>query len=234
MLACGLGALAHASTTIGSGLIAGCVAVVPLMVCGWGLLSGQRLGGREWAGIAVGIIGVTLLARGDSFSAAPSGLLLMLFATLAWSLGSVLSTGRLPLAAGATGFASEMLCGGALLALASVAAGERFTWPPTAQAFAAWAYLVVAGSLIAFSAYLYLLAHASPALATSYAFVNPVIALALGAIVGGEAITAGEWGASVVVLSGVVLIAWPRRPLPARATPDRNRSHPRHTAPAPQ
>ena len=104
------------------------------------------------------------------------------------------------------GFASEMLCGGVVLMTISVALGERPIWPLQPLALAAWAYLVVFGSLVAFSAYLYLLANASPALATSYAFVNPVIALALGVALGGEVVSSGEWLACGVILAGVVLI----------------------------
>jgi drug/metabolite transporter (DMT)-like permease len=116
------------------------------------------------------------------------------------------TTTRLPLASGAPGFASEMLCGGAVLMALSLALGEQFAVPPQPLALAAWAYLVVFGSLVAFSAYLYLLAHASPAIATSYAFVNPVIALALGVLVAGEALSGSECAACGVILAGVLLI----------------------------
>ena len=84
------------------------------------------------------------------------------------------------MAPGASGFASEMLCGGAVLMLISLVLGEQPSWPPQPLALAAWLYLVTFGSLVAFSAYLYLLAHASAAMATSYAFVTPLIALFLG------------------------------------------------------
>ena len=117
-----------------------------------------------------------------------------------------MQTTRLPLAPGATGFASEMLCGGAVLMAISISLGERPTWPPQPAALVAWLYLVVFGSVIAFSAYLYLLANASPALATSYAFVNPVIALGLGVLLGGEVVSGGEWLACLVILASVVLI----------------------------
>jgi drug/metabolite transporter (DMT)-like permease len=116
------------------------------------------------------------------------------------------TTTRLPLAPGAPGFASEMLCGGAVLMALSLMLGEQFAVPPQPLALPAWAYLVVFGSLVAFSAYLYLLAHASPAIATSYAFVNPVIALALGVFVAQEALSGGEWTACGVILAGVLLI----------------------------
>jgi drug/metabolite transporter (DMT)-like permease len=90
--------------------------------------------------------------------------------------------------------------------LLSLAVGEQWPRSVTPLALAAWAYLVVFGSLVAFSAYLYLLAHARPAVATSYAFVNPVIALLLGVVFAGETVTGGEWFACGVVLAGVVLI----------------------------
>jgi drug/metabolite transporter (DMT)-like permease len=215
MLAGGMGLTAVASQTIGSGLVATFIAVVPMLVSGWGLLWGKRPTRLEWAGMAVGLCGVLLLVRGSSFSASTGGLMAIAGATLMWSLGSVLQTTRLPLAAGPTGFASEMLCGGAVLMVIAMVLGEQFTWPPQPLAAAAWAYLVVFGSLVAFSAYLYLLANASPALATSYAFVNPVIALFLGVLLAGEMVSTGEWIASAVILLGVLLIfaAKARQPL---------------------
>lgn len=206
MLGGGMGLTASAEQHIGSGLIAAFIAVVPMLVCGWGLLFGQRPSRLEFAGMAVGFAGVLLLLRGTSFSAAPVGVACIAGATLCWSLGSVLSTTRLPLAPGPVGFASEMLCGGAVLMLISLALGEQFIAPPQPLALAAWLYLVVFGSLIAFSAYLYLLAHASPALATSYAFVNPVIALFLGVVIASESVAGGEWLACGVILFGVFLI----------------------------
>jgi drug/metabolite transporter (DMT)-like permease len=206
MLGGGMGLTAVASQHVGSGLVAAFIAVVPMLVCGWGLLFGQRPNRWELAGMATGLAGVLLLARGASFAASPWSAAALAGATLAWSLGSVLSTRRLPLAPGAAGFASEMLCGGAVLMVLSLAMGEQFTWPAAPRAVLAWGWLVVFGSLLAFSSYLYLLAHASPALATSYAFVNPVIALLLGVALGGETVLAGEWSACAVVVAGVLLI----------------------------
>jgi drug/metabolite transporter (DMT)-like permease len=206
MLGGGMGLTASAEQHVGSGLVAAFIAVTPMLVCGWGLLFGQRPHRLELAGMVVGVAGVLLLVRGASFAASPTALACIAGATLAWSLGSVLSTTRLPLAPGPAGFASEMLCGGAVLMALSLALGEQFAVPPQPLALAAWVYLVVFGSLIAFSAYLYLLAHASPAVATSYAFVNPVIALALGVSLGGEALSGGEWVACGVILAGVLLI----------------------------
>ena len=134
MLGGGMGLTASAEQHIGSGLIAAFIAVVPMLVCGWGFLFGQRPSRLEFAGMAVGVAGVLLLVRGASFSASPLGIACIAGATLAWSLGSVLSTTRLPLAPGPMGFASEMLCGGAVLMVVSLhwvssRPGPRSRWP---------------------------------------------------------------------------------------------------------
>lgn len=206
MLAAAMGWLASAEQYVGSGLVATFIATVPMAVCAFGLLAGKRPTRLELTGMVLGALGVLLLARGTSFSASPAGVAMIASSVIAWSLGSVLQTSRLPLAPGPVGFASEMLCGGVVLLAISVSLGEQPKWPPQPVALAAWLYLVVFGSLLAFSAYLYLLANASPALATSYAFVNPVIALGLGVLLGGEVVSGGEWLACLVILVGVVLI----------------------------
>ena len=160
----------------------------------------------ELAGIVVGLAGVLMLTQGAGFQASPAGLAAIMVACASWSLGSVLSQRRLPLAPGAMGFASEMLCGGVVLMLLALITGERPHWPPQPEAAAAWGYLVVFGSLIAFNAYMHLLAHASAGLASSYTFVNPVIAMLLGVAVLGEVVSGFEWAAAGVVLAGVVLM----------------------------
>lgn len=151
------------------------------------------------------------MMRGASVAASPASAACILAATAAWSLGSVLSTTRFALAPGASGFASEMLCGGTLLLVASFALGERPQWRPQPAAVAAWLYLVVLGSLVAFSAYMYLLAHAGAPLASSYAFVNPLIVLLLGNALAGESVTRGEWLTCAVILVAVLLILLARR-----------------------
>ena len=127
----------------------------------------------------------------------------------------MLSQPRFPLAPGAMGFASEMLCGGLVLTFIGLLAGEvpilRQNWPPEPSAALAWLYLVVFGSLIAFNAYMYLLASVSAGLAASYTFVNPVIGLALGVLWGGEVVSGFEWLAAGVVLTGVVVLLSARR-----------------------
>jgi len=134
-------------------------------------------------------------------------------ACITGSIGSVLSQRTLLLAPVAMGFASEMLCGGAVLMILAAVTGETFSWPPEPLAAWAWLYLVVFGSLLAFNAYMVLLAEASAGLAASYTFVNPLIAMLLGVAFGGETITGFEWAAAGVVLAGVLLLlAKPRAP----------------------
>ena len=99
-----------------------------------------------------------------------------------------------------------MLAGGLILMLLAGLAGEHLHWPPRPLAAWAWGYLVVFGSLLAFNAYMVLLARTPAGLAASYTFVNPVIALLLGIIFGGESVTLQEWAATGVILAGVILL----------------------------
>lgn len=206
MLGGGMGGTAVAEQTIGSGLVVVFIAIIPLLMVLLNLLWGERPGGFELAGIGIGLAGVLMLVSGQGFKGSPAGLTAIFIATLAWSLGSVLSQRSLPLAPGAMGFASEMLCGGVVLMALALLTGESPRWPPTALAAASWVYLVVFGSLVAFNAYMVLLARASTGLASSYTFVNPVIALLLGVTLGRETVTPFEWSAAGVVLMGVILL----------------------------
>src|SRR5258706_1547371 len=206
MLGGGMGGTAYAEQTVGSGLVVAFIAVVPLMIAALNRLYGLKPTRLELAGIVVGLAGVLLLTQGAGFQASPGGLVAIALACVTWSAGSVLSQHSLPLARGATGFASEMICGGAVLLLMSLWHGEAPQWPPQPAAAVAWWYLVVFGSLIAFNAYMVLLANASAGLASSYTFVNPVIAMLLGVAVAGEVVSSFEWMAAGVVLVGVVLM----------------------------
>ena len=206
MLGGGMGGVGHAEQSVGSGLVVAFIAVVPLMIALLNACWGVRPSWLEAAGIAVGLAGVLLLTQGHGFQSSPAGLAAICIACVCWSLGSVLSQRSLPLAPGAMGFASEMLCGGAVLMLLAAVSGERMAWPPRTEAAAAWCYLVVFGSLIAFNAYMVLLARAPSGLAASYTFVNPVIAMLLGVGLAGEVVTPFEWAAVAVVLAGVLLL----------------------------
>jgi drug/metabolite transporter (DMT)-like permease len=211
MLGGGMGCVAYSEQSVASGLVVVFIAIVPLLTVLANLLFGIKPSRVEVLGISIGLAGVLLLARGHGFQASPGGLIAVSIATLSWSSGSVLSLHRFPLAPGSSGFASEMICGGAVLLMISQLMGERFHWPPQPLAFVAWMYLVVFGSLIAFTAYMTLLARTRVALATSYSFVNPVIALLLGIGLGDEAVTHQEWLAASIVVIGVVTLVVGKR-----------------------
>jgi drug/metabolite transporter (DMT)-like permease len=211
MLGGGMGGTAYAELTLGSGIVVAFIAITPLLMVLASLPFGDRPARGELVGIVVGLVGVVMLVRGTGFRSSPFGLLCMMLATSGWTLGSVLSQKRLPLAAGAAGYASQMICGGAAQLVFALLAGESIPAHVGPAAGAAWAYLVVFGSLVAFNAYMYLLGRAPVALATSYTYVNPVIALLLGVTIGGEVVSGWEWLSAGVVLVGVVLVLFARR-----------------------
>lgn len=217
MLGGGYGATAFAQQSISSGLVVAFIAVVPAVVALFELPYGVRPSRLETAGIALGLVGIVLLTQGEGFGASGAGLVSMAVACTAWCAGSVWAKHGLPggrkleLAPGAAGYASQMLAGGVLLLALSWAAGEQPTLPPDPRSLACWVYLVVAGSLIGFSAYMLLLQRTSTALASSYTFVNPVIAMVLGVTVGGEVVGAGEMLAAGIVTASVVLLLAGRR-----------------------
>jgi drug/metabolite transporter (DMT)-like permease len=165
----------------------------------------------EVVAVGIGFLGVLMLTRGAGLKGSPTGLLAICLGSLGWSLGSVLSQRRLKLAPGATGFATQMLCGGITLFGMSRWAREAWTWPSSSSVWWAWGFLVIIGSLIAFSAYMLLLARTSTSIATSYSLVNPLVGLGLGVTVGGELVTPWEWGSAGVILVGVLLLFLSRR-----------------------
>jgi drug/metabolite transporter (DMT)-like permease len=211
MLGGGMGCTAYAELTIASGLVVAFIAVIPLLLVLINLAFGIYPRRGELVAVCVGLVGVLMLVQGAAIHASPAGLLALTVGCAGWALGSVLSQRRFNLAPGAAGFASELLCGGLALLAISALAGESWHWPTQTGAWAAWLYLVVFGSLIAFNAYMILLARTSASLAASYSLVNPVVALFLGVTWGGESVSTWEWAASGVVMIGVVLLFVGRR-----------------------
>ncbi|UKE73183.1 drug/metabolite exporter YedA [Xanthomonas graminis] len=206
LLLCGNGMVVLAERQVSSGLAAVAVAAVPLWMALFGALRGQHASRGEWLGIVVGFAGVVWLNAGSSFSASPKGLVLLLIAPIGWALGSVWSRGRdLPMPFMAA--AGQMLCGGMLLVATGLLSGERTHAWPTPHGLMAVAYLCVFGSIVAFTAYVWLLQNVRPVLAGSHAYVNPVIAVALGSWLGAERFTTSDLGAMTVILAGVVVIS---------------------------
>ncbi len=202
----GNGGVVVAEQSVASGLAALGVATVPLWSALFAGAWGQWPRRLEWVGLAVGFGGVALLNVGGGLRASPTGALALLVAPVSWALGSMWSR-RLDLPGGLMASAAEMLAGGAMLLAASAALGEKLPAALAPRATSALVYLIVFGSWVGFSAYLYLLRRVRPAVATSYAYVNPVVAMALGVVLAGERIEAGEWAATPVILAGVALVA---------------------------
>lgn len=205
LLLVGNGGVVLAEETVSSGLAAVAVASVPLWMGLFGAMRGQHPSRGEWLGIVVGFAGVVWLNAGGSLTATPTGLVLLLIAPIAWAYGSVWSRGR-ELPSPFMAAAAQMLLAGFMLMAAGLLRGERFDSDWTVQGALAVGYLAVFGSIIAFTAYVWLLHNVRSVLAGSYAYVNPVIAVALGAWLANERFSAGEFGAMAVILAGVVII----------------------------
>lgn len=207
----GLGLVAVAEDNgVGSGVVASAVAAMPLWAALWSGLFGRWPNRLEWVGLVVGLSGVLLLSREGDFEASTLGLVLVVVSPFLWAFGSVLA-GRLQLPAGLMAAAAQMITGGLLLVVAGLVRGETMSSPPGAVAWLAWAYLAIFGSLFAYTAYAYLLATVRPALATSYAYVNPVVAVLLGVTIGRETIGAWAYAGLAIILAGVAVVGVAQR-----------------------
>ncbi len=211
LLNVGNGAVVYAQQSVGSALAATAVATMPLWASLFGGIWGQWPQKMQWIGLVVGFSGIVLLNIDGDFAANPVSAALLITASVSWAFGSVWSR-RIDLPKGAMSTACQMLSAGVLFLIASAAAGESWQVVTTAKSMAALAYLLIFGSLVAFSAYIYLVQTVTPQLATSYAYVNPVIALLFGVTLGGELFVVSELAAIVLVLAGVLLIVMYNRP----------------------
>lgn len=207
----GNGFVALAEREVSSGAAALVCATMPLCAACLNFLAGRRPHGREWLGLLLGFAGVAILCLGKDLQAAPGAMMMLLMAPIGWALGSTWAR-RLALPPGLMAAATQMLMGGAVAGLIAVLRGERLPtqWP--LLAIGSLGYLIVFGSLVAFSAYTYLLSHTRPAVAMSYAYVNPGLAVVLGALLGGEPLHREVISASAFIVAGVFLMALPRRP----------------------
>jgi drug/metabolite transporter (DMT)-like permease len=206
LLVGGNGGVVFAEQSVASGVAAMIVASTPLWAVLFARIWGRWPNWKEWVGLLIGFVGIVFLNVGGGLSATPEGAVIVVVAATCWALGSVWSQ-HLPLPAGAMSSAAEMLIGGSVMFILGLVLNERFTSAPPPGAIWALGYLVVFGSLVAFSAYGYLLKRVRPAVATSYAYVNPLVALLLGAAFAGEQITGMEIFALFFILTGVVLVA---------------------------
>jgi drug/metabolite transporter (DMT)-like permease len=125
---------------------------------------------------------------------------------------------RIELPTGMMAGAVEMLAAGIILMVASLLSGERLTALPSLHGFLAVGYLAIFGSIIAINAYMYLIRNVTPAVATSYAYVNPVVAVLLGTGFNGEHLSGTEWLALAIIIAAVVLVTLGKYLFPAKAS----------------
>lgn len=210
----GNGFVAYAERSVSSGGVAVVCATMPLWVGILGAVTGTRPTGREWLSLVIGFIGVLVLMDGPSLSGRPIDVAFAICSPILWAAGSVLarkvgSVGG-PQAA-IVGPAMQMLTGGAMLAIVGLSIGERIPMHAATSAWLAVAYLFAFGSVIGFTAYAWLLRNTRPVVATSYAFVNPVLAVLIGAALYGEPLGWTTLLANVLIVGAIVLALTRRR-----------------------
>ena len=224
LLVGGNGLVALGETTVASGIAALLIATLPLWVAILGrLFFDLRLSRSTIVGIGLGFAGVGVMVW-PAAGTAPvdlAGALILLGSPVLWATGSLYSArAHLP-ARPLVGVAMQMLCGGAMLAVVAFAGGEfaRFhAADVTRESIAALGYLVAVGSLIGFTAYAWLLRVAPLPLVATYAYVNPIVAVALGSLVLGESVTPRTLAAGAIIIVAVAIIVWTRghEPVPPR------------------
>ena len=198
--------VAVAQQRIDTGVAALIVATIPLWFALFDFVLGRRIRPQAVLGVVIGFVGIALLVRPggdiDLF-----GAFICLLAPISWAIGSLYARNAPLPSSLLLGSGMEMLAGGALLAVIGFATGERVDFAEVSgRSWAALAFLVVFGSIVAYSSYVWLLTVAPTELVGTYAYVNPVIAVALGAVFLGEAITAWVLLAGAAIVASVVLI----------------------------
>lgn len=223
----GTGAVVWAEQMVPSGTAALIVAIVPLWVV---LLDWLRPGGKRPAtgvllGVAAGLIGMIVLVGPDSFRGDGPvdirGVIVLLIGSLSWAAGSLyarhVELARSPVATSAM----EMLAGGAACLVVGLAMGEGRVFHLSAispASLVGWAYLVVFGSIVAYSAYSWMVQHAAPAAVGTYAYVNPIVAVFLGWLIAGEPVTTRTLlGAAIIVAAVGIITLMSNRPRLPRA-----------------
>jgi drug/metabolite transporter (DMT)-like permease len=211
----GNGGVSWALQTVPSGTAALLVATIPLwmVLIEWLRPGGTRPTGRVFLGLGLGFVGIAILIGPQQITGGGQvplvGALVIIIAALAWATGSIYSRSAKMPDSPLTSTAMEMLAGGALLFLVGSLSGE---WGAvdvaqiSLRSLIALVYLIFFGSLIAFTAYIWLLQVSTPARVSTYAFVNPVVAVFLGWVILDEALTANTLIAAAIIISAVALI----------------------------
>lgn len=216
LLGFGLGNVAIAEEHVPSGIVALIIAALPLWIAIFRSISGERLTIQNWLGLVIGFLGVALLLKpgsvkavsGESSSTVIFFMVMVLLGNIGWALGTYLAP-RFPLPKNALVFtAIEMLAGGVSLTIAGLIKGESFSdlWDGSAWSWLWFGYLVVFGSILAYSAYLWLVSNAPVGLTATYAYVNPIIAVTLGAVFLDEVITINYAIGGAIIVLGVLIV----------------------------
>ncbi|WSA16915.1 EamA family transporter [Streptosporangium subroseum] len=222
LLTGGNGMVAVAEQHISSGLAALLVASVPLWLVIFRVVTRDRPQIMTLAGVLIGFGGVAVLSLTGGGSAADgTGIAVILLASLSWSLGSFLSA-RIPMPADPfAASAIEMAAGGIGLVLTALVVGEHLDLTAVSgRSWIALVYLVLMGSLVGFTAYVWLLGNAPISLVSTYAYVNPVVAVVLGALILSEPVTGSMIAAGVVIVLGVALVVSTERRRKAEIVPE--------------
>lgn len=224
----GMGAVAWGELTVPSGIAGVLIAMMPVWIAVFGrIFLGERLPGLAVVGIATGMVGVAILVGSGVVidrSLDPAGIAALIFSPMSWAAGSLFSAHRARLPRDpflTTGM--EMIAGSIVLAIAAFLTGEVATFRPeavTGESLLALVYLTAIGSLVAFTAFAWVLRQAPLPLIATYAFVNPVVAVFLGWLILHEAVTPIQFVAGAVIVVGVALLILARgrmrAPRPAR------------------
>ena len=216
LLGFGLGNVAVAEKHVPSGIVALIIAALPLWIGIFRFIAVERPSGRSWTGLAIGFIGVALLLKpgsvqsvsGEGASTVVFYMFMVLIGNIGWALGTFLAP-RFQLPKNALVFtAYELMAGGVSLTLAGFIKGEEISdfMDGSSWSWLWFVYLVIFGSIIAYSAYLWLVQNAPVSLTATYAYVNPVIAVALGAIFLDEVITASYAFGGLIIVLGVLVV----------------------------
>jgi drug/metabolite transporter (DMT)-like permease len=216
------GVLAYAEERVPSGIAALCLATIPLFVplLAWALPDGRPPSRRRVAAFVVGFAGVALLvaSQGTGGGLHAADALLLVGSALSWAAGTV-ATRVVPVPRSPVlGAAMPLLAGGVILVLVAAGSGELSSLHPgdmTGRSIGGMAYLIVFGTVLTFSAYVWLLRVVKPARVATYAFVNPAVAVVLGWAVAGESLTAGAVIASAVIVAAVAVAVSERETAPA-------------------
>jgi drug/metabolite transporter (DMT)-like permease len=215
LLVGGNGVVAWAEQYVPSGITALLIGIQPvfMVLTEWAWPGGRRPGAAVFAGMLLGLVGVAWLfapwetAQGGGLHV--GGALSIFFACIAWAFGSIYSRHAKPSAPPFVGSAAQMLCGGVGLSLTALARGEVSHLDLSAisqRSWVAFGYLVLVGSLVGFSTFVWLMKHSTPARTSTYAYVNPVVAVFLGWLILDEPISPRTIAAAAIIVVAVAIV----------------------------